>query len=121
VELARQNGANPFLFLPQSLRTLLYFSPDSKQIAAPEFSDLFFRVAAPNQFQRDIECFRGAVPAVDSAAAIEVRRNSNVIDSNELHRVVDVIHEVLHRGSPGRRQIWVNLSQPLFVFRAPFE
>ena len=39
-----------------------------------------------NQFQRDVECFGRAVPPINSAATIEVRRNFNVIDSNELHR-----------------------------------
>ena len=107
-------------FFPQFLGDLLHFSPNSKQIAAPHLADLFFRVAAPNQFQRDVECFRRAVPAVDSAAAIEVRRNSNVIDSDELHRVVDVIHEVLHVGAARRRELRVDLGQPLVVFRAPF-
>jgi hypothetical protein len=63
------------------LRDLFYFSPNSKQIATPELSDLLFRVTAPNQFQRHVECFRRAVPAVDSATTVEVRRNSNVIDS----------------------------------------
>ena len=82
------------LALSQFLGDLLYFSPDAKQIAAPQLSDLFFGVAAPNQFQRDVECFRRAVPAVDSAAAIEVRRNSNVIDSNELHRAKELIKEM---------------------------
>src|SRR5580704_12748948 len=106
-------------FFPQFLRDLLYFSPNSKQTAAPQLSDLFFRVTAPNQFERDVEGFRRAVPAVNSAAAIEVRRNSNVIDSNELHRVVDVIHKVLNVGSAGGRELCVDLGESLVVFRAP--
>src|SRR5205085_2591737 len=90
------------LFLSQFLRDLLYVSPNAKQVAAPHLPDLLFRVAAADQFQRDVECLCRAVPAVDSTASVEVRRNSYVIDSNELHRVVDVIHEVADiRSGPG--------------------
>jgi hypothetical protein len=66
------DGPVSVLFLLELLGDFLYFSPNSKQIATPQLSDLFFRVAAPNQFQCDIECFRRAVPAVDSTATIEV-------------------------------------------------
>lgn len=54
------------------LRDLFYCSPDSKQIATPNFADLFFGVTSPNQFQGDVESFGRAVPTVDSAATIEV-------------------------------------------------
>jgi hypothetical protein len=56
------------LFFPQFLRDLLHFPPNSQQIAAPKLPDLFLRVPPPHQFQRDIERFRRAIPAVDSAA-----------------------------------------------------
>src|SRR5689334_11705633 len=104
------------LFLLQFLSDLLDFSPDSEQIAAPEFSDLLFGVAAADQFEGDVEGFGGAVPAVDSAAAIKVRRNSNVIDADELHGVIDVIHEVLDVGTGGGRQFGVKLGEALVVF-----
>jgi hypothetical protein len=64
---------SPLLSL-QFLRDVLYFAPNSRRISAPQVSDLFFRVATPNQFARDVERFRRVVPAVDSPAAIEVRR-----------------------------------------------
>jgi hypothetical protein len=102
------------------LRDLFNFSPNPKQITTPQLSDLFLGVAAPNQLQCDVECFRRAVPAENSATAIEVGRNSNVIDSNKLHRVVDMIREILHGGSTRRRQLYVNRSQPVVVFGAPF-
>ena len=55
---------SPFFF-PQFLGDLLYFSPNPEQVATPELSDLFFRVTAPHQFQRDIECFGRTVPTVN--------------------------------------------------------
>src|SRR5260370_8950028 len=52
------------LFLPQCLGDLFYFSPNSKQIATPHLSDLFFCISAPHQLQRHVEPFPPAFPAI---------------------------------------------------------
>jgi hypothetical protein len=48
-----------------------------------------------DELQRHVERFGRVVPAGDSAAAVEVGADSNMIDSRDLHRVVDVVHEKL--------------------------
>ena len=73
--------------------------PDPQQIPAPDLADLFLRVAPPHQFQRDVEGLGGVVPAVDAAAAVEVGRNADVVDPDQLHGVVDVIDEIPDRGA----------------------
>jgi hypothetical protein len=45
---------------------LFDFSPNSQEIAAPELADLFFGVAAANEFQRDVKAsaalFQPSIP-----------------------------------------------------------
>src|SRR5688572_22460191 len=57
----------------QISRGLLDVAPYAKQIAAPYFCDLVFRITPPREFERHIESFGGAVPAIDAAASVEVR------------------------------------------------
>src|SRR4051812_11864037 len=83
------------------LRYGLHFVHDPQQVAAPQLGNLRLGVAAADQFERDVERLVGAVPAVDAAAAVEVGRNADVIDADQLDRVVDVIDEVLDRRAAG--------------------
>src|SRR6188472_1596607 len=76
-------------------RDFLDLAPDAKQIAAPDLRDLLFGVAPSHQFERHVEGFVGAVPAVDAAAAVEVRGDADVIDADQLDDIVDVVDEVL--------------------------
>src|SRR5262245_43319073 len=69
-------------------RDALALVHDSEQVAAPELADLFLGVAPPDQFERHVEGLVGAVPAVDAAAAVEVRRDADVLETDLLDRVV---------------------------------
>ena len=91
-----------------------------QQVAAPQFGDLRFGVAAPHEFQRDVERLVGAVPAVHAAAAVEVRRDADVVDADQLHGVVDVIDEVLDRRARRRRELRVDRVELLLQIRALF-
>src|SRR5262249_30022951 len=42
----------------------------------------------------------------------------DVNDPDQLHRVVDVIDEILHRRPPGRRILLIQIGEPLLEFRA---
>ena len=69
-----------------------------QQIAAPEFFDLRFGVAAADQLDGHIEGFAGVVPADDAAAAVEVGRDADMVDADQLDGVVDVVDEVFQVG-----------------------
>jgi len=51
-------------------RDALHFVHYPRQIATPEFFDLFFSVTAAYQLMNHVEGFAGLVPAFDSAAAV---------------------------------------------------
>ena len=90
----------------------------SQQIAAPEFFDLFFAVAAADQFDGDVKRFAGVVPAFDTAAAVEVGCNADVIDADQFHNVVDVVDEVFNRCRRVAGKLFVDFTDFLFVLRA---
>src|SRR6267378_5669443 len=96
---------------------LLHVAPDAQQIAAPDLGDLLLGVAAAHQFERDVERVGRAVPAVDAAAAVEVRRDADVIDPDELHGVVDVIDVVLHGRTPCGGPLPIDLRHPAVEVR----
>ena len=81
------------------LRHLRHLVHDPQQIAAPDLPDLLLGVTTPHQFQRHVERLAGVVPSVHAAAAVEVRRDPDVIDADLLDDVVDVIDEVLDGGA----------------------
>src|SRR6185503_786170 len=87
-------------------------------IPAPDFADLLLGVAPANELQRHVERFRGAVPPLDAAAAVEVGRDADVVDANQLHRVIDVIDEVLDRRAAGGGPLAIDLGQPLLELGA---
>src|SRR5688572_420466 len=93
-------------------------APDAKQVAAPHPADVGLAVAAAHELERDVERLRGAVPAVDAAAAVEVRRDADVLDADQLDGVVDVIDEVLDGGSRRSRELLLNLCEPARVLVA---
>src|SRR5690349_11901988 len=64
------------------LSLCLHFVHHAQQIAAPDLGDLRLCVSAPHEFERDVERFVGAVPAVHAAAAVEIRRDSDMIDAD---------------------------------------
>lgn len=59
---------------------------------------MFFSVAAADELQRHVESFAGVVPTFDSAAAVEVGRDADVIDADQIYGVIDVIDKVLNCG-----------------------
>ena len=69
---------------PDRPADLLDLRHHPQQIAAPQLGDLLLGVAATHQLQRDVERLARVVPAVDAAAAVEVRRDADVIDANQL-------------------------------------
>ena len=79
------------------LRHALDVAPHAQQVAAPELRDLRVREAAAAQARRDVARLARIVPALDPAAAVEVRSESDVIDARHVHGVLDVIQIVIER------------------------
>ena len=50
--------------------------------------------AAADELERDVECLGSVVPADDAPATVEVGRDADVIDSDTLDGVVDMVDEV---------------------------
>src|SRR5436853_7549067 len=96
-------GVNRPGLLLELFRDFLHFAPDAQQVAAPDLADLLLGVAAAHELERHVERFGRAVPAVHAAAAVEVRRDADVIDADHLDGVIDVIDAVFHRRASGRR------------------
>ena len=101
---ARETSSRPRFLLGRAPSATC--SMHAQQVAAPDLADLLLGVAAAHQLQRDVERLARVVPAVDAAAAVEVRRDADVIDADLLDDVVDVIDEVLDRGARRRRTGW---------------
>src|SRR5688572_26301913 len=85
---------NPTLFGLHLLRDLLDLIEYSKQVAAPEFFDLFFGVAAADKFECYVKRFGGVVPAFDASAAVEIGADADVIYPYLFHHIVDVIYKI---------------------------
>jgi hypothetical protein len=102
----------------QFLRDTLDFVHDAEQVAAPEFFDLLFGITVADKLQSHVEGFAGVVPADDAAAAVEIGRNADVVDANELHGLIDVIDEVFDRGGRIARVLLVDLGVFLVVLCA---
>jgi hypothetical protein len=68
---------------------------DAHEIAAPDFLDLFFRISAPEELFCDPDHTAHIITAKDSAAAVEVCPDANIIDSGHADDVVDMIHQLL--------------------------
>src|SRR5262245_29763352 len=100
------------------LGDLLHLPPHPQQVARPDLADLLLGVAAADQLQRHVERFGGAVPAVDAAAAVEVRRDADVIDANQLHGLVDLVDEILDGRAPGGRPLAIDLRHAPLELRA---
>ena len=75
----------------------LDFAPDAQQVAAPELRDVGPRVTARLELGRHVARLGRVLPADDPAAAAEVGADADVVDADQLHRVVDVVDEVAHR------------------------
>src|SRR5262245_61703586 len=91
-------GAISIELLLQFRGDALDFVHDSQQVAAPDFLDLSFGITAAEKLQSDVEGFAGVIPADDAAAAVEIGRDADMVDANELHGMIDVIDEVFDRG-----------------------
>src|SRR5262249_5598825 len=104
-------GLDPF-------RHLLDLLPHAQQVSAPEFGDVFFRVAAAHELERDIERFSRTVPALNAAAAVEVGRNADVIDTSQLHSVGAVMDEILQGGARRGRVFCVDVRHSTLILDA---
>ena len=102
-------------FLLKLARHSLDLVHHPQQVAAPQFCDLLLRIAAAHKLQRHIERFGGIVPSRHAAAAFEVRRDADVIDADQLDRVVDVIDEILDGGGRIARISFIDLLEFLMV------
>src|ERR1041384_2805526 len=71
----------------------LDFFHDPEQVAAPQFGDFLFVVTAANQFERDRERFTRIVPSDQTASAIEIRGNADVIDAEQIYGIIDMRSE----------------------------
>src|SRR5579864_1885974 len=90
----------------------------AQQVSAPELCDLLLGISAADELQRHVERLARVAPADDAAAAIEIRRDADVVDADLLHRVVDMIDEVLHGGGGIARGSPVDVGALPVVFRA---
>src|SRR3546814_18054313 len=72
--------------------------PDSQKVAAPQFGDVGFGVAAGQQFGGDVADLAHVFPAFDAAAFVEVRTDANMVDTNLAHGVIDGVAQVLEAG-----------------------
>src|ERR1035437_887484 len=96
-----RRGASPFERLPCRFRTLrllrhgLDLFHDAEHVATPQLDYLLLRVAATDEFDRDVDRLTRAVVTVDAAATVEVGADTDVVDADELDGVVDVIDQVL--------------------------
>ena len=89
---------------------LLDLAPDTQQVAAPDLRDLLLGITPPHKLERDVEGLRSAVPAFDAPAAVEIRGDADVVDSDQLHRVVDVIDVVLDRRASSGGPLAIDLG-----------
>src|SRR3990172_12518796 len=80
-----------------------HVAPHAEEVPAPELRDLLLGIAAAHELVGDLEGLGGVVPALDAAAAVEIRADAHMIDPHDLDGVVDVVHEIRHsrRGKPG--------------------
>src|SRR5689334_13666890 len=92
---------------------------NAEQVATPEFRDLVFGVAAPHELRRDVQSLARIGVAVDATAAIEVGADPDVVYADQLHRIVDVVDEVLHRRARRWWELTVDLRHPALI-RLPF-
>src|SRR5690606_4196935 len=96
-------GPPPFLprlrYLPrlELARDALVLAPHAQQVAAPELGALLLGGAAADPLERDVERLARVAPAGDAAAAVEVGADADVVDADQLHRVIDVVDEVADR------------------------
>ena len=102
-------------FFLQFRRDALDFVHHSQQVAAPEFFDLLFGVAAADKLQSHVEGFAGVVPADNAAAAVEVRRDADMVDADELYGIINMVDEIFDRGGRITRVLLVDLGVFLFV------
>ena len=68
--------------------------PNTQKSSAPQFCDIGFAVAAPQQFGGNIHALTFVLPTDDTTAMVEVRRNADVIHADPLHRIIYGIHEL---------------------------
>src|SRR5262245_61365626 len=65
------------------------------EVSTPDFANVVGGVAALQQPTGDVRRFARVLVADDARTVIEVRADSNMIDTDSLHDVVDVIEVVL--------------------------
>jgi hypothetical protein len=101
----------------QFRRDPLDFVHDPQQVGAPEFFYLLFSIASADKLQGYVEGFAGVVPADDAAATVEVRRDPNVVDTDELHGIINMVDEIFDRRGRITRVLLVNLGVFVVVRR----
>lgn len=67
---------------------------DTKEVAAPDRSDLFLGVTSTDQLTSDIGRFSFAVEADDAGAMVEIGANPDMLPTNPFSDIVDVIDEL---------------------------
>lgn len=72
----------------------LVLAEDAQKIASPDLGDLFFRVAASDEFHGEVGHLVDLHEADEPAAAVEVDTDTDVINPGNRDRVVDVIGQV---------------------------
>ena len=77
----------------------LYFSHYAQEVSTPNLSDVFIRIALFNEASCDVDEVVVALATFHAATAVEVRTDTDVIDTCHFNHVVEVCHEVVERCS----------------------
>ena len=76
--------------------------------------NILFAIPAPDKFERNVEGLAGIIPADNPSAAIKIRADADVIDTDQLNGMVNVVNEIL---DVGRRPLLVELHHATVVLR----
>ena len=78
-------------------RDCFHRAEHAQEVAAPDLRDLFVGVTATQQLACHVQCVAGILETLDARAVIEVRADADVIRTDALGHVVDLVDQVLHR------------------------
>lgn len=70
------------------------FAPNTEQVSAPYFTNIFLTVAPAQKFCRDIYRLCGIVEAFYSASAVKIAAQAHMVYPDKLDRMVDMIDQV---------------------------
>ncbi len=84
---------------------------NAHEILCPDFSDLFFRIASPDQLTRNIPQLADIITAFQTASTIEISSDPHMVDSDDPDDVIYVVNRIGLSGEPAR---------VLLILQSPF-